>query len=203
MKVVQVFADVGCPFTHVGLRRFQAYRQEQGKTEPILRVRAWPLELVNGRALNGPSLLPKIAALRADVAADLFVGFDEHRFPATTLPAMAAEAAAYRHGLEVGERFSLAVRSALFEDGLDVSDAAVLRSLREAHGVVEPTNADLSAVRNDFADGKRRGVSGSPHFFTAAGDFFCPSLDIEHDADGYAVSFDVAGFQRFVSAAFN
>ena len=160
MRVVEVFADVACPFTHAGLRRFQAYRQQRGKTEPVLRVRAWPLELVNGKALDGPSLTPKIEALRADVAPDLFVGFGEHHFPATTLPAMAAEAAAYRQGLEVGERFSLAVRHALFEDGLDVSDADVLRDLREAHGVPEPTEADRSAVRDDFAEGKRRDVSG-------------------------------------------
>ena len=203
MKVLEVFADVACPFTHAGLRRFEAYRQQHGKTEPVLRVRAWPLELVNGEALDGPSLVPKIEALRADVAPDLFAGFDEHHFPATTLPALAAEAAAYRQGLGVGERFSLAVRHALFEDGLDVSDPDVLRSLREAHGVLEPTRADRTAVRNDFTEGKRRDVSGSPHFFTADGDFFCPSLEIEHDDDGYEVSFDIAGFQRFVAAAFD
>src|SRR5450631_4151957 len=102
MKEVEVFADVGCPFAHAGLHRFRAYRQQRGMIEPILRVRAWPLELVNGKALDGRSLTPKIKALRADVASDLFAGFDEHRFPATTLPAMAAEAAAYRVDLEVG-----------------------------------------------------------------------------------------------------
>jgi predicted DsbA family dithiol-disulfide isomerase len=203
MKVVEVFADVACPFTHVGLRRFQAYRQQRRETEPVLRVRAWPLELVNGKPFDGPSLTPKIDALRADVASDLFAGFDEHHFPATTLPAMAAEAAAYRQGLEVGERFSLAVRHALFEDGLDVSDAEVLRCLRATHGVPAPTGADRSAVRDDFAEGQRRDVSGSPHFFTAEGDFFCPSLDIDHDDAGYEVSFDAGGFERFVSAAFD
>jgi predicted DsbA family dithiol-disulfide isomerase len=201
-KVVEVFADVGCPFTHAGLHRLNGYRQQQGKTEPILRVRAWPIELVNGTALDGPSLRPKIEALRADVAPDLFVGFDEDRFPATTLPAMAAEAAAYRQGLEVGERFSLAVRHALFEDGLDVSDEAVLRLICQSLGVSEPTEADRSAVREDFAEGALRGVSGSPHFFTPEGDFFCPSLDITYGHNGYEVSFDRAGFERFVTAAF-
>lgn len=58
------------------------------------------------------------------------------------MPALAAEAAAYRHGHDVGERFSLAVRWALFEDGLDVSDDRVLRGIREAQGVPEPTDAD-------------------------------------------------------------
>ena len=202
MYVLEVFADVACPFAHAGFRRFQSYRHEQRATEPVLRVRAWPLELVNGKALDGPSLTPKIAALQADVATDLFAGFDEDRFPTTALPAMAAEAAAYRHGLLVGERFSLAVRHALFEDGLDVSDPTVLRVLRDAHGVPEPTETDRTAVRDDLADGKRRHVVGSPHFFTADGEFFCPSLEIEHDDDGYEVSFDAAGFQQFVAAVF-
>ena len=203
MKVIEVFADVGCPFAHAGLRRFRSYRQQLTRSEPVLRVRAWPLELVNGQPLDGASLTPKIAALRADVAADLFVGFVARRFPPTTLPAMAAEAAAYRQGLESGEAFSFAVRDALFEEGLDVSDAEVLRGLREAHGVPKPTEADHAAVREDLAAGRGRGVSGSPHFFTSDGDFFCPSLDIEHDATGYKVYFDAAGFQRFVSAAFD
>jgi predicted DsbA family dithiol-disulfide isomerase len=137
MQVIDVFADVACPFAHVGLHGFTSYRQRRGRTDPILRVRAWPLELVNGKPLDGPSLAPKIEALRADVAPDLFAGFDKFRFPATTLPAMAAEASAYGQGLEVGERFSLAIRHALFNDGLDVSDEEVLRKLCHANGVPE------------------------------------------------------------------
>jgi predicted DsbA family dithiol-disulfide isomerase len=203
MTVVEVFADVACPFTHVGLRLFWAVRQQRGLREPVLRLRAWPLELVNGAALDGPSLVPKIAALRATVAPDLFGGFDPSRFPSTTLPALAAEAAAYRHGSDVGERFSLAVRSALFDEGVDVSDHDALRVLREAHGVAAPTRADHAAVRDDYADGQSRGVLGSPHFFTANNSFFCPSLEIRHDDGHYAVSFDSDGFQRFIDAAFD
>ena len=203
MKVVEVFADVACPFTHIGLRTFRTYRQQRGTTEPTLRVRAWPLELVNGQALDGPSLTPKIEALRTRVAAGLFAGFNEKHFPATTLPAMAAEAAAYRFDLQIGEQFSLAVRHALFEDGLDVSDENVLRGLRRTLRVPQPDETDRSAVHNDLAEGKRRGVAGSPHFFTAEGDFFCPALAIEHHDDGYEVSFDPVAFERFVAAAFN
>ena len=90
----------------------------------------------------------------------------------------------------------------VFEDGLDVSDASVLQRLLDELGIDEPTDDDRGAVRNDYADGQRRGVAGSPHFFTADGSFFCPSLDIEHDEAGYEVSFDAAGFQAFVASAF-
>ncbi len=202
MHSLDVFADVACPFAHVGFRRFVAIRRQLGLTDPILRVRAWPLELVNCRAFDGPSLAPKIDALRSDVAPDLFAGFDAHRFPATSLPAMVAEAAAYRVGLQVGERFSITLRDALFDDGRDVSDDDVLRCLRDQHGVPEPTSADDAAVHADLADGIQRGVAGSPHFFTPDGDFYCPSLAISHDGESYEVSFDTAGFERFAAAVF-
>ena len=111
MDLVEVYADVACPFAHAGLARFVAYRGERGRTEPRLRVRAWPLELVNGSPFDGSALAPKVEALRAGVAPDRFGGFDPAGFPRSSLPAMASEAAAHRASPEVGERFSLAVRS--------------------------------------------------------------------------------------------
>lgn len=200
MQTLEVFADVACPFAHVGLARFHAVREERGLIEPVLLVRAWPLELVNSQPFDGHALAPKVAALRAAVAADRFGGFDPERFPASSLPAMAAESAAYRIGAELGERFSLAVRHALFDDGLDVSDPEILGQLRRELGVPAPTAADEAAVQDDWNEGTRRGVRGSPHFFASGTDFFCPSLQIGHDAAGYHVSFDAVGFGHFVAA---
>lgn len=202
MKVIEVFADVACPFTHVGLRRFSSYREERRVSEPVLRLRAWPLELVNGERLRGSVLAPKVAALRAGVAPDLFVGFDESTFPSTMLPALAAEAAAYRQGLAAGERFSMGVRTALFERGLDVSEPRVLRALQEELRVPGSTPEDEASVEADLDEGRRRGVTGSPHFFTGEGNFFCPSLDIDQHDGSFDVSFDAVGFEEFISAAF-
>ena len=92
---VEVFADVTCPFAHVGLRRFVARREEFGLLGPILRVRAWPLELVNGNPLE-PSLVAQHAEeLREQVAPDLFRGFDPDLVPASSMPALELVAAAY------------------------------------------------------------------------------------------------------------
>ncbi|MCC6183750.1 MAG: disulfide bond formation protein DsbA, partial [Microthrixaceae bacterium] len=52
MRTIEVFADVTCPFTHVGLRRMVAARQAQGRDDVVLRVRSWPLEVVNGAPLD-------------------------------------------------------------------------------------------------------------------------------------------------------
>jgi predicted DsbA family dithiol-disulfide isomerase len=199
---IVVFADVSCPFAHVGLTRIEAYRQTLGGEAPRLRVRAWPLEIVNGTALAGPALAPKIDALRRGVAPDLFGGFHVDAFPPTTLPALAAEAAAYRAGPDVGMRFSLAVRELLFEQGRDISDSGVLDALITRTGSPVPTPADHDAVLADHRDGVERGVKGSPHFFTPGGDFFCPTLDIHHDERGYDIAFDQSGFETFIAAAF-
>lgn len=202
MQQIEVFADVGCPFTHVGLRAYVALRDERGSTEPLLRVRAWPLEIINGEPITGPFLAPEVAALQRGPAPDLFAGFDATAFPTTTTPAMTSTAAAYRVGPEVGEAFSLAVRHALWEQGRDIADPDVLAGLRADLGVPEPLPADAAAIDDDLAEGRRRGVTGSPHFFTPSGDFFCPSLDIGHDDDGrMTVRFDPEGFQAFLGAA--
>ena len=200
MKVLEVFADITCPFAYVGLVRFRELREARERSEPVLHVRAWPLELVNDEPHSGARLAPEIDALRAGVAPDLFAGFDVAHFPETSLLPLAAAAAAYRQSVEAGERFSLAVRHALFEDGLDVSDEDVLTTLCASLGVPSPTPADHAVIGDEYAAGQRQQVPGSPYFITPDGGFFCPSLDVEHDAGGFTVTFDPEGFDQFVAA---
>jgi 2-hydroxychromene-2-carboxylate isomerase len=202
VDVIEVFADVSCPFAHVGLRRFAAERARRGRSGPLLRVRAWPLELVNRTPLTGPSLAPKVAALRASVAPGLFRGFDPERFPQTTLPVLAAEAAASAKDPEVGERFSLTVRTLLFEEGIDPSNPQVLARELEVHRI-DPSTVAQSAVLSSWSEGRTRGVLGSPHFFVGDQGWFCPSLDIRHDDEGYDIRFDAAGLDAFFDVAFS
>lgn len=202
MTVIEVFADVSCPFTHVGLRRLVAHRAGLGRAEPRLHVRAWALELINGAPPGPDPVVPEVEALRRDVAPDLFLGLVPERLPSTTRPALASTAAAYRVGLEEGERFSLALRHALFEEGRDLVDPDVLAALRAEHGVPDPTPDDDASIDRDHEEGRRRGVQGSPHFFAGGEGFFCPSLVIRHDEGGFDVRFDPEGFRRFTDAAF-
>ncbi|MGZ4784252.1 MAG: DsbA family oxidoreductase, partial [Acidimicrobiales bacterium] len=87
--VVEVFADVGCPFTHVGLRRFVERRDAAGRQDIGLRVRAWPLEVVNGQPLDPRFIAEEVDEIRTQVAPTLFTGFTESTFPSTSLPALA------------------------------------------------------------------------------------------------------------------
>jgi predicted DsbA family dithiol-disulfide isomerase len=201
MRTIEVFADVMCPFAYVGLRAFEERRGERGAAEPVVVVRAWPLEIVNDKPHDGHHLAPEIEALRAEAATGLFTGFDPDRFPRTTLPALAATAAAYRRSAAAGDAFALAVRVALFEQGQDVSDRSVLAELARQHDVEEATDEDRAAVQADLEAGRERGVDGSPHWFTSTGDFFCPSLEIHHEGDLWDVHFDREGFDAFLTDA--
>ena len=202
MKTIEVYADVRCPFTHVGLRRLIETRAERGGG-PALIVRAWPLELVNDAPLDGDHIAAEVDAIRDQVAADLFADFRVDRFPASSLPALALTAAAYEVGAGVGEQVALAVRDAMFEGGLDIADPAVLADIAQRHDVPAPTAAHATRVTADWAEGKERGVIGSPHFIVDGMGFFCPALQISHDETGFQVSVDQAGFDAFLAAAFS
>jgi predicted DsbA family dithiol-disulfide isomerase len=193
---VEVYADVLCPFAHVGLRRFVARRDDTAA--PVsLRVRAWPLELVNGAPLPVTTVAEKVAALRRTVGQDLFAGFDAATWPTSSLPALQLEASAYLVGIDAGERVSLLLRDALFEHGEDISDPSLLDRLAALAGVPAAGPDAPQLVESDWIRGQERGVTGSPHFFVDGADFFCPSLEIRHVDGELDIAFDASRFDAF------
>jgi predicted DsbA family dithiol-disulfide isomerase len=198
--MIDVFADVMCPFTHVGLRRLVARRTELG-SGAILHVRAWPLELVNGAPLAPDVVAEEVEALREHVAPDLFQGFDPERFPSTSLPAMALAAEAYRRGARLGEQVSLHLRDALFEQGLDIGASEVLDHTAAVYALDDPGAVDRASIEADWEVGRRRGVQGSPHFFLGSEGFFCPSLEITRVDGHLRIGSDPSRFEEFAQRA--
>jgi predicted DsbA family dithiol-disulfide isomerase len=198
--MIEVFADVCCPFTHAGLRLLVARRGAASARLP-LRLLAWPLELVNGAPLDPDLVAEEIEALRHGAVPDAFAGFDRSRFPATSLPALALAAAAYERGVETGERVSLALRHALFEEGRDVADPEVVAAVAADHGLGAPESRHHHAVRADWQEGRRRGVVGSPHFFAAGSSWFCPVLDIRREDGRMHVATDEGALDALMAAA--
>lgn len=196
MRIIEVFADVCCPFTHVGLRRLVQRRAESGADVALL-VRAWPLELVNGAPLDGDLIAEEVDELREQVAPDLFAHFDPKRFPASSLPALGLVAAAYERDVATGERASLLVRETLFEHGRDIAQPEVLAGIAGAVGLPEGADAQ-DRVRADWAEGQERGVIGSPHFFVGEAGYFCPTLKIERVEGHLHIAGDQARFDEFV-----
>jgi predicted DsbA family dithiol-disulfide isomerase len=203
MRRIEVFADMLCPFAYVGLDRLLASRDDLHSGVHV-RVRAWPLEWVNGRPLDPLVVEHEGAALRAHVAPDLFRGFDAATFPRTAVPAFGLAAAAYASSDACGEAMSLDLRRALFEDGRDIADEAVLHEVGARHGVVVPdVGAAAATAQVDWERGHARGVIGSPHFFVGDEGWFCPSLRVSSRDGAFDVRADpdaVAAFYRDVFA---
>jgi predicted DsbA family dithiol-disulfide isomerase len=201
MRHIEVFADVMCPFTHVGLRRLVDARAGRD-SHPVLRVRAWPLEWINGHPVERELAAREIDALRRTVAPELFAGFGAVTWPRSSLPAFGLAAAAYSLNDATGEAVSLAVRTALFEGGLDVSDPDVIRTIGDAYGVTPLDPATTrTAVETDWERGKARRVKGSPHFFAGDADWFCPSLVVRHVGDVFSIEPAPESMQHFYDVA--
>jgi len=200
MAEIEVFADVSCPFAHVGLRRLVETRHRLGRPDVAIVVRAWPLEWVNGVALTGAFVAEEVDQLRAQVTPELFVRFRADRFPASTLGPLRLTHAAYAVGPELGEVVALEVRDRLFERGEDVADPAVLATMAAAHGL--ELDDDDGPVREDWQAGQQRGVVGSPHFFGPGVDAFCPALRISK-VDGHLhIEANPARLDEFAAACF-
>ena len=184
MTTVEVYADITCPFTHVGLKRVVQHVSDMSEPAEVI-VRAWPLEWVNGAPLDLEAVLVKAAALTDQLGVDDFSGLRADAWPATTIPALNLAASAYERDAATGLAVSLDLRSALFERGENVGDLDVLARIAAAHDLAPPATETSATVQIDYDGGRERGVKGSPHFFVASDDFFCPALDLGHDADGH------------------
>lgn len=200
--VIEVFADVWCPFAHIGLRFVREARHRYGRDDVALVVKAWPLELVNGSPLSPEKTLEHVHELREFVAPTAFAGFPTEHFPTTSLPALALVARASRTSAHLGERASFLVRDVLFEEGRDIGDPEVVADMAARLGIGVPDDADVALVRAEWEEGRRRGVVGSPHFFCGERDVFCPSLQItrKETADGLTVHADVSRLRAFLDS---
>lgn len=194
---IEVFGDINCPFTHVGLRRVVARLDRTLDVD--VWVRSWPLEWVDGQPLRADAVAAKIRALEDELGVDCFAGFRAAVWPSSTVPALNLAASAYSRDAEVGLRTSLKLRSELFEHSRDVSDPEVLAEVAASQGLEPPPVDPVPAVIADYEEGLRRDVRGSPEFWVGGDDFFCPSLDLGHDHQGtLTVDFDSGGLDRFL-----
>jgi predicted DsbA family dithiol-disulfide isomerase len=194
---IEVFADITCPFTHVGLKRVIEHIAELERPATV-HVRAWPLEWVNGAGLEVEAVEAKAKALTQQLGVDDFSGLDHDQWPSSTVGALALAAGAYAVDMATGLAVSVELRRALFEQGRNIGDRQVLAEIAANHGLSLPEPDDVAAVQADYDEGCSRGVSGSPHFFVGQDNFFCPALDLGHDADGNLTArLDTEGLAAF------
>lgn len=196
---IEVFAEITCPFAYVGIRHVVEYLTDLDEPVDVV-LRAWPLEWVNGTTLAFDGVETKAAALCEQLDVDLFTDLRSDTWPSSTVAAHCLTSAAYEVDAATGLAVGAALRTLTFEDGADIGDLDVLASVASTHDV-EFDPQDDTAVRAEYADGQRRGVQGSPHYFVGSDDFFCPALDIGKDADDHLLArFDPSGLARFLAS---
>ncbi len=201
--IIEVFADIWCPFAHVGLDAVREHRTQAGREDVAIRVRSWPLEWVNGRSMDAGATFEHVRHLREQVSPDLFANVASSPFPTSTLDALVLAAAAYDVSDERGEEVSFELRDAIFERGQDISDRLVLSDIARTCRIELPCFDDRSAVERDWREGQVRGVKGSPHFFFDNREVFCPALSITKDADyGMKIEWDLERMGEFLESCF-
>jgi predicted DsbA family dithiol-disulfide isomerase len=194
---LEVFADITCPFTHVGLKQVVGHVAEMDEPIDVI-VRAWPLEWVNGVALDAEIVAKKSCVIADQLDVDYFSGVSADHWPTSTIPALNLVASAYAGDAATGLAVSLELREALFERGVNVGDMDVLTEISAAYDLPVPAVEACDAVRADYEAGLAREVKGSPHFWVGQDDFFCPALDIGHDDEGHLTArFDKAKLAEF------
>jgi predicted DsbA family dithiol-disulfide isomerase len=197
MTTIEVYADITCPFAHVGLKRVAEHVRTMSTPADVV-IHAWPLEWVNGAPLAVDAVLVKAEALSDQLGIDDFAGLRADRWPASTIPALNLIAAGYERDASTGLALSLEVRAALFERGEDIGDPDVLAKIAADHDLPAPSSPTSAHVQADYDHGRAIGVKGSPHYFVGSNDFFCPALDLGHDPDGHLTArFDAGMLDQF------
>jgi predicted DsbA family dithiol-disulfide isomerase len=200
MAKVVVYADIVCPFAYVGLTRLLERRHELDRDDVRFRIRSWPLELVNGKPVEGAFIGEEIEEIKPQVAPELFRGFDAGAFPASSLPGLALTAEAYAIDDATGESVAMELRRLLFEEGRDISDPNVLEEVAQRHRLAGV--GSFEAVLAEYAEGRALDVVGSPHFFVDGTSTFCPTLDVKRVDGALRLSVDVAAFEELVAICF-
>lgn len=106
-RPIEVFADITCPFTHVGLKIVRA-EVAALEADIEIHVRAWPLEWVNGSMADPAAIGDKISLISEQLGVHDFDGFSTDAWPCTTIPALNLAAAAYEVDRPTGLAVSLA-----------------------------------------------------------------------------------------------
>ena len=201
--MIEIFADLWCPFAYVGIRRVFQYRDELGQNDVPIIVRSWPLELVNDAPMAQAKALGNCDALREQIASDIFANHELNNFPVTTLDGLTLISQAYEQNIVAGEKASVVLREAIFELGHDVANGVILQEIAASLGISYTPDSGYVSVRRDWEEGKARGVVGSPHFLNGSVGVFCPSLQLTRTEDsGLIIHSNAEKLAAFLTTCF-
>lgn len=197
-RIVDFWSDLGCPWASLAVHRFRVVRRSLGLDgQVILRHRAFPLELINGRGTPKETLDAErdvILELEPDLK---WKPWTRHvsDYPESLLLALEAVRAAQLSdvgGLQASEDLDAALRAAFYADGrpiglhTEIVDIARTCSRVDVSALVQ--HLELGTARADiFADlrsWKKAGVQGSPHLVLSGGRaVHNPGIDLRWSQD--------------------
>lgn len=177
---IVVWSDISCPWATTAVYRLHAARARLGLEGAVtLDHRAFPLELLNSRPTPKAIVdaeIPVVGALAPDFGFSLWTGI-EAGYPSTVLLALEAVQAAKEQSLAASDRLDLALRRAMFVEGLHVGMRHVILEV-----AVKVPEVDAAALERALDQGRGRravidqwravpdaGIQGSPHLFLPDG----------------------------------
>lgn len=198
---IVVFADLGCPWAHVGVHRLHSARQRLGLEASVgMDVRAFPLEIINAQPTPFKGLqneIPELAVMEPDAGWELWTA-DATTWPVTTLLPMEAVEAAKEQSLEASATLDHALRRALFGQSRCISmrhvilDVAATCEGLDVPALVEAL--DDGRARRPMLDGYTSAagaIEGSPHYFLADGTaLHNPGVDFHWDKAQHRIVID-------------
>jgi predicted DsbA family dithiol-disulfide isomerase len=195
LPVVELVADLACPWCYLGFRRLRRLQREAGlvlRWVPFLLDPWLPPEGIERRAWRARRLGSREAAERQErrlkelgAGEGLSFDFARIRRAPRTVGGHALLLAAQRRGLV--ELAAERLFASFFTDGRDIGDPAVLAAEAEALGL-EPAEGDAALVLEAHGRAVAAGISGVPLFR------FLPGLSIAgaQPVEGLRVLLDVA-----------
>ncbi len=193
---IVVYADLGCPWSHLVVHRLLATRAALGlDDEVVLDHRAFALEIANDEPTPRPVLdaeIPVLGGLDPGAGWQMWQG-GEWAWPVTMLPALEAVQAAKEQGLRASEQLDRAVRVAFFGESRCISMRHVILDVARRCPAV-----DVDALAAALDDGRARravvdqhrlaeasdSVKGSPHVFLPDGtDVHNPGIEMRWEGE--------------------
>jgi predicted DsbA family dithiol-disulfide isomerase len=175
-----VWGDVTCPWATLTVVRLHDARHRLGLDDDVaFDLRAFPLELINGRTTPRLVIDAEIAAVGALAPSfgwNIWQG-DLETYPGTVLLALEAVQAAKAQSLRASEELDLGLRRAFFAESRNVGarhDILEVAKGSEAVDVDALTQAlddgrARRAVIDQWHEAERGEVQGSPHVFLPDG----------------------------------
>lgn len=177
---IQVWSDLGCPWSHAVVWRLWDARRRLGLEERLrFDHHVFPLELFNSEPTPRPLLEAEwpVAARVAPLAGWQAWAAPDSTWPVTMLPPMEAVQAAKLQSLEASEALDRGLRRAFWAESRCISLRHVILEVADESGVVEVAALAAAlddgrgrrALADDWAVARGDEVRGAAHLFLPDG----------------------------------